>query len=116
MEAFKKWLNVLDLSDMPQDALAELFQILEAAEDKPKIALIDLLRLLLLSEGIAGFICHKHWETFDVSMFQYIQCLDIKDPADKTTANYHLISLKMLCNLYHTKTAQEFVAAQEPTD
>lgn len=83
---------------------------LEVAEDRSKLALVDLIRLLLLDETPAVHILNGHWETFDVSLFQYIQCLDIKDQADKVTQNYHLISLKMLANIYQTKVGIDFVS------
>jgi hypothetical protein len=84
--------------------------MLEVAEDRSKLALVDLIRLLLLSDTPAVHILNGHWETFDVSLFQYLQCLDIKDPADKVTQNYHLISLKMLANVYQTKIGIDFVS------
>lgn len=74
--------------------------MLEVAEDRSKIALIDLLRLLFQHEGQAAHILYKHWETFDITIFQYLQCMDIKDPENKVIHNYHLICLKMLGNIY----------------
>ena len=113
VEAFKKWLNILDLQHCPQEAIRELFACLESAEDRSKLALIDLIRLLLLSETATVHILNGHWETFDVSLFQYLQCLDIKDPNEKVTHNYHLISLKMLANIYQTKLGIDFISGLE---
>jgi hypothetical protein len=100
VENFSKWLQVFSLEDCPQEALNELIQMLEVAEDRSKIALIDLLRLLFQHEGQAAHILYKHWETFDITIFQYLQCMDIKDPENKVIHNYHLICLKMLGNIY----------------
>ena len=44
---FKKWLETFKLESMPREAIDELMQMVEIAEDKSKIALIDLVRLLL---------------------------------------------------------------------
>jgi hypothetical protein len=43
-----KWLVGFKLEAMPKEAIDELMSIVEIAEDKTKIALIDLLRLLML--------------------------------------------------------------------
>jgi hypothetical protein len=80
-----------------------------AAEERTKIALIDLTRLLMLNEPSAAHILYKYWETFDISIFQYLLCIDIKDANNKVAHNYHLVSLKMLGNIYHTQTGKEFI-------
>lgn len=74
--------------------------MVSVAEERSKIALIDLMRLLFQFEGSAAHILYKHWETFDISIFEYLKCIDIKDPNNKVLHNYHLISLKMLGNIY----------------
>lgn len=96
----KMWLQSFKLEKMPHEAIDELVQLIEIAEDKSKIALIDLTRLLLLHEANAAYILNKHWQCFEEVIFGYIQCLDIKDPEAKIMQNYHLISLKMLGNIY----------------
>jgi len=65
---------------MPKDAIDELFDMIDVAEDKNKIALIDLLRLLMMYEHSAAHILNKHWQRFEISIFGYMQCMDIKDP------------------------------------
>lgn len=77
------WLNTFKLEAMPREAIDELMELVEVAEDKSKIALIDLLRLLMLHEGNAAHILNKHWQSFEVSIFGYVQCLDIKDTEAK---------------------------------
>ena len=84
--------------------------MLEVAEDKAKIGLMDLIRLLLPYEAAAAHVFYKHWETFDITIFQYLLCIDIKDPNNKVMSNYHLISLKMLGNVYQTQTGIEFIS------
>ena len=83
--------------------------LVEIAEDKSKIALIDLIRLLLCHEPNAAYILNKHWYTFEVAIFGYLQCMDIKDPEAKVMQNYHLISLKMLGNIYQTEAGKDFI-------
>jgi len=54
--------------------------VIEIAEDKNKIALIDLLRILIQQEQICGYILNKHWESLiEVAIMGYLQCIDIKD-------------------------------------
>lgn len=79
------------------------------AEERSKIALIDLIRILLQYEGSTAHILYKHWETFDLTIFQYLLCLDIKDVSNKVLHNYHLVSLKMLGNIYQTAVGVEFL-------
>jgi hypothetical protein len=43
--------------------------MLEVAEEKSKIALIDLIRLIMLYEAPAAHIFYKHWQTFDITIF-----------------------------------------------
>lgn len=87
---------------MPREAINELMGVIEIAEDKNKIALIDLVRLLMMYEHSAAHILNKHWNVFDVSIFGYIQCFDLKDASEKVLQNYHMICLKMLGNIYQT--------------
>jgi hypothetical protein len=107
------WLATLKLENMPQEAIDELMQLLEIAEDKSKIALIDLIRLLLMHEKNAAIILNKHWQTFEVAIFGYLQCMDIKDPEAKVIQNYHLICLKMLANIYQTDSGKDFIAGKD---
>lgn len=99
VENFKKWLNIFSMPDIPANACTELMGMVEVAEDRSKIALIDLVRLLFQYEAPTGHIIYKHWESLD-TIFQYIKCLDIKNPDEKVTHNIHLVCLKMLGNLY----------------
>lgn len=57
---------------MPRDAIDELVDLVEVAEDKNKIALIDLMRLLMMSDFSAAHILNKHWSRFEVSIFGYM--------------------------------------------
>ena len=57
--------------------------MVEIAEDKNKIALIDLARLLMAQEHTAAYILNKHWQTIEVAIFGYIQCMDLKDTEAK---------------------------------
>ena len=68
---------------MPKDTINELFELVEIAEDKSKIALIDLVRLILMYEHSAAHVVNKHWQSIEVSIFGYLQCMDIKDVENK---------------------------------
>lgn len=46
---------------MPREAIDELFEMIEVAEDRNKIALIDLTRLIMMYEHSAAHILNKHW-------------------------------------------------------
>ena len=48
---FKEWLKTFDLEKISQDALDELVELVGAAEERSKIALIDLMRLLFQYEA-----------------------------------------------------------------
>lgn len=113
VENFKKWLVGFQLENMPQAAIDELVEMVSAAEERSKIALIDLMRLLFQYEASAAHILYKHWETFDISIFQYLLCLDIKDPNNKVVHNYHLVCLKMLGNVYQTQSGLDFIMGAE---
>ena len=99
---FKKWLAIFSFEDIPKEAVVELSQLCEAAEERSKIALIDLIRLLFQFEVPTGHVVYNCWDCIDMTIFQYLRCVDIKDPAEKVLHNYHLVSLKMLGNLYQT--------------
>jgi len=106
---FTAWLQGFQLDNIPQAAIGELIQMVAAAEERTKIALIDLARLLMLHEPSAAHILYKHWETFDLSIFQYLLCVDITDANNKVIHNYHLVALKMLGNIYQTQSGRDFV-------
>ena len=74
---------------------------------------MDLIRLLLTFEHSAAHILHKHCETFEISIFQYLLCFDQNDPENKVMHNYHLVSLKMLGNLYQSQSGLDFVQDTE---
>lgn len=64
---------------MPREAIDELMELVAIAEDKNKIALIDLVRLLMMYEHSAAHILNKHWQIIEISIFGYMQCFDLKD-------------------------------------
>jgi hypothetical protein len=108
-----QWLANMKLEYVPREALDELLDLIEIAEDKSKIALIDLLRLLMIHEANAAHILNKHWDRFEVSIFGYLQCIDIKDPEAKVMQNFHLGSLRMLANIYQTDSGKDFMQGED---
>ena len=82
-EQMQKWLGSFNIENIPFEAINELFELLDVAEDKNKIALMDLIRLLLMNERTASYIVNRFWEKFEISIFGYLQCLDMKDAEAK---------------------------------
>ena len=66
-----------------REVIDELMDLISCAEDRNKIALIDLLRLLMLHEPNAAHILNKHWGSIEDNIFGYITCFDMKDPESK---------------------------------
>lgn len=88
--ALLAWLEgSMDLNGIPKPAIDELRQLAEIAEDKPKIALIDLIRLLILNETQCEYIVTSHWELIEVCIFGYISAQNLQDADAKVMQNYH---------------------------
>ena len=49
-EHIQKWLVGFKIESMPKEAIDEFMSMIDVAEDKNKIALIDLLRLLMIQD------------------------------------------------------------------
>jgi uncharacterized protein YhhL (DUF1145 family) len=97
------WLSgTMNLEAIPKPAIDELVELAEIAEDRSKIALVDLLRLLVLKDVQADYLLTKHWEHITVSIFGYLSAQDLKDKEAKVIQNYHLASLKFLANIFQT--------------
>ena len=47
-------------------------QLAEVAEDKSKIALMDLFRLLILKDEQAGYVLSRHWELIEICVIGYL--------------------------------------------
>lgn len=87
---------------MDIQTIDELVGLAEIAEDKQKIALIDLLRLVVLNPKQAEYVFDRHWSLIDVCVIGYVSCLDLKDKDARVTHNYHLACFKFLMNAYQT--------------
>ena len=68
----QNWLQNIKLEVVPKDALDELLELVEIAEDKARIALVDLLRLLIVHEGNAAHLLNKHWDKIDLVICSYL--------------------------------------------
>lgn len=64
---------------MPREAIDQLIGLAASAEDKSKIALVDLLRLVVLDEQQAEYVFEKHWGLVDSNIIGYIESQDLKD-------------------------------------
>lgn len=100
LDLFQQWLDKFDFKQIDNATIDQLVALAEIAEDRSKIALIDLLRLIVLEEGQAKYLLTKHWELIDVCIIGYVLCQDLKDKEAKVTHNYHLACLKYLTNFY----------------
>ena len=95
------WLEgSMDIEAVPSAAIDELVELAEIAEDKNKIALIDLFRLLVIKDKQAEYILSKHWELIAVCVIGYLSAQDLKDKDAKVMQNYHLACLKFLANIF----------------
>ena len=73
------------LENCPNEAIDELVELTEVAEEKSKIALADLLRLLMKKDTQCQYILNKHWEMIDTCIFQYLSSIDLKDKDARST-------------------------------
>ena len=91
-----------DTEAIPRNAIDELVELAEVAEDKNKIALIDLFRLLVLKDVQAEYILTRHWELIEVCIIGYLSCQELGDASNKVIQNYHQMALKLLANIFAT--------------
>ena len=84
-------------------AIDELVELAEIAEEKSKIALIDLFRLLVLQPSQAQYILDNHWELINVCIIGYASAQDMKDANNKVAQNYVRICLQFLTNIFMTE-------------
>lgn len=109
-----KWLeNNFNLQSIPEAAIDELVELTEVAEEKSKIALVDLLRLLVLNDNQAKYVATKHWELVDACMIQYLQMQDLSDASARIMQNYHRISLQLLTNFFSTQSGKDLMRQPE---
>ena len=59
-ENIKKWLATFKLENISREAIDELISLIEIAEDKSKIALIDLVRLIIMTDHQCAHVVNKH--------------------------------------------------------
>ncbi len=109
VDAFRAWLDTFDIKRIGAQALDQLVALSEIAEDKQKIALVDLLRLLVLEEEAAHYLFERHWELVDVCVIGYVSCQDLSDREAKVAHNYHLACLKFLANAFQTEAGRRAV-------
>ena len=67
------WIDAsFSIEAIPKEAMDELRELAEVAEDKNKIALVDLFRLLILMDAQADYILQAHWELIEVCVIGYL--------------------------------------------
>ena len=73
LDKLKAWCQNFNFILIENEAIDQLIEVIGIAEDKNKIALIDLLRILMQNEFSAGYIINKHWSTLvEVSIIGYM--------------------------------------------
>jgi thiol-disulfide isomerase/thioredoxin len=97
------WLSSFDVKKMNNDAIDQLVSLFSSAEDKSKIALIDLMRLIVLEGSQCEYIINKHWKSLvETAVIAYIEKTNMKDQSAKFVHNYHKASFMFLANIYST--------------
>ena len=98
-----QWIEAgFSIESIPKQAIDELRELAEVAEDKNKIALVDLFRLLILKDPQADYILQAHWELIEVCVIGYLSAQNMQDTEARLMQNYHQMSLKMLANIFTT--------------
>ena len=72
-----------NIEAIPKAAIDELSELAKVAQDKNKIAVTDLLRLLVLKGEACEYIITKHWGMLDESIFLFLQKQNLSDPNAK---------------------------------
>ena len=99
-----QWIDgSFDMATVSREAVDELRELAEVAEDKSKIALIDVFRLLVLQESQAEYVLTAHWELIEVCVFGYLSAQNLQDSEAKVIHNYHQMCLKTLANVFATQ-------------
>ena len=98
-----------DLESIPSAAIDEISELTSVAEDKNKIAVCDLIRLLVLKDSQCEYLVTRHWRLITVSIMEHLQTQNLADPEAKTLQNYHQMSLKLLANLFATSTGRSLM-------
>ena len=91
-----------NLEAIPDAAIDELSELAKVAQDKNKIAVCDLFRLLVLKDVQAVRLLTNHWAMIQTTIFEYLNQQNLNDPEAKSMQNYHQMSLKMLANIFST--------------
>jgi hypothetical protein len=102
----------MKLENAPIEALDELLELIGIADAKSKIALVDLLRLLIIHKINAAYVLHKHWDKLNTSICEYFKGMDLTDPDARVIQSYHLRSLRMLSNIFLSDAGIDFMQGE----
>lgn len=85
-----RWIeSSFDVASIPREAIDELADLAKIAEEKNKIAVCDLFRLLVLTDSQAGYIVTHHWPLIKTSIIDFLSGQNMSDPEAKTVQNFH---------------------------
>ena len=65
--------NGFNLEAIPKQAIDELCALAAVAEDKNKIAVCDLFRLLVLKDTQCEYIITQHWSFIQATIIEFLQ-------------------------------------------
>lgn len=110
---FKIWMSDFKVESIGEKSISEMMGLLQVAKEKEKIALIDLMRLLMKYLPSAKEML-KHWNIIQTHIIQDLCCsVSPVNTEDKVLQNTHLISLKMLANIYLTESGSNFMHSSQ---
>ena len=105
---FKIWLSEFRIEQITEKALCELLNLLSVSQEREKIAIIDLLRLLMQHVASAKLILQNWSISIQQHIITFICDNWAQNHENQLFQNTHLISLKFLSNLYLTHAGTEF--------
>lgn len=88
------WLDGFNLDNIPREAIDELVELADIAEEREKIAVIDLFRLIILQEAQVEYILTQHWHVLvRVAIIGYTAIQNLRDANSKVVPNYNRVGL-----------------------
>jgi len=79
-----QWIDSgFNVEAIPKQAIDELSELAKVAQDKNKIAVADLLRLLVLKGDACEYILTRHWGMLSDTILTFLQKQNLSDPNAK---------------------------------
>jgi len=108
--AVMAWFEGFNFSTITREAIDQLVELADIAEDREKIAVIDLFRLIILEESQVEYIVTTHWDVLvRVCVIGQTAISNLRDASSKVIPNYNKVSLQFLCNIFKTETGKRIM-------